>query len=129
MKAEPAGRKHIGPMAQDFYAAFGLGDSDRYIALGDGQGVALAAIQALYQVVQERDGQVRKLRQQLQVIREMDGQLKKQLQELRHAQSLEITALEQRLTRLEAQGRMARTGPTTTGAQGKQRSSQPRGGI
>jgi len=129
MKAEPAGRKHIGPMAQDFYAAFGLGDSDRYIALGDGQGVALAAVQALYQVVQEKDGQVRKLRQQLQVTREMDGQLKKQLRELRHAQSLEITALEQRLTRLEAQGRVARTRRTTTEAQGKQRSSQPGGGI
>ena len=119
MKAEPAGRKHIGPMAQDFYAAFGLGDSDRYIALGDGQGVALAAVQALYQIVQEKDGQIRKLNQQLQSIRETDGQLKKQLQELHHAQSHKITALEQRLTRLEAQGRMARTGPITTEARAR----------
>jgi hypothetical protein len=129
MKAEPAGRKHIGPMAQDFYAAFGLGDSDRYIALGDGQGVALAAVQALYQAVQERDGQIRKLKQQLQVIRETDGQLKKQLQGLRHAQSHKITALEERLTRLEAQDRIARAGPTTTDVRSKQRSSQSGGGI
>ena len=129
MKAEPAGRKHIGPMAQDFYAAFGLGDNDRYIALGDGQGVALAAVQALYQIVQEKDGQIRKINQQLQSIREMDSQLKRQLQELHHAQSRKLTSLEERLTRLEAQGRMARTGRTTTEAQGKQRFSQPGGGI
>jgi hypothetical protein len=129
MKAEPAGRKHIGPMAQDFYAAFRLGDSDRYIALGDGQGVALAAIQALYQVVQEKDGQVRKLRQQLQVVRTTDGQLKRQLQELHHTQIQEITSLEERLTRLEAQGRVARTSPITTEARSKQRSSQSGGGT
>ena len=129
MKAEPAGRKHIGPMAQDFYAAFRLGDSDRYIALGDGQGVALAAIQALYQVVQQKDGQIRKLRQQLQVLRTTDGQLKRQLQELHHTQIQEITSLEERLTRLEAQGRVARTSPITTEARSKQRSSQAGGGT
>jgi len=129
MKAEPAGRKHIGPMAQDFYAAFRLGDSDRYIALGDGQGVALAAIQALYQVVQQKDGQIRKLRQQLQVLRTTDGQLKRQLQELHHTQIQEITSLEERLTRLEAQGRVARTSPITTEARSKQRSSQSGGGT
>ena len=38
---------HIGPMAQDFYAAFGLGDSDKSIGLLDAAGVALAAIQGL----------------------------------------------------------------------------------
>jgi len=66
MKAERSGAKHIGPMAQDFYAAFGLGDDDRYIALGDGQGVALAAIQALYKVVQEKDQQIQQLQQRLE---------------------------------------------------------------
>jgi trimeric autotransporter adhesin len=129
MKAEPAGRKHIGPMAQDFYAAFGLGDNDRYIALGDGQGVALAAIQALYQVVQQKDGQIRKLRQQLEVVRATEGQLKKQIQDLHHAQSQKITSLEERLTRLEVQDRTARTAPIATEARSKQRSSQPGGGI
>jgi MYXO-CTERM domain-containing protein len=38
---------HMGPMAQDFHAAFGLGDSDRTIATVDADGVALAAIQGL----------------------------------------------------------------------------------
>jgi hypothetical protein len=38
---------HIGPVAQDFHAAFGLGDSETTIAATDLAGVALAAIQQL----------------------------------------------------------------------------------
>lgn len=41
------GIRHIGPMAQDFYAAFGTGANERGISSLDGTGVALAAIQAL----------------------------------------------------------------------------------
>jgi hypothetical protein len=40
--------RRMGPMAQDFHAAFGLnGKDDKTISLVDGQGVALAAIQGL----------------------------------------------------------------------------------
>ncbi|HEY7770005.1 tail fiber domain-containing protein [Longimicrobium sp.] len=39
--------RHIGPMAQDFRAAFGLGDDDKVISTVDADGVALAAAQAL----------------------------------------------------------------------------------
>ena len=39
--------RHIGPMAQDFYAAFELGQGETTIATVDAEGVALAAIQAL----------------------------------------------------------------------------------
>ena len=39
--------RHIGPMAQDFAATFGVGADDRHIHPIDGQGVALAAIQGL----------------------------------------------------------------------------------
>jgi hypothetical protein len=39
--------RHMGPMAQDFYAAFGLGGDDTHIATIDLDGVALAAIQEL----------------------------------------------------------------------------------
>jgi hypothetical protein len=49
---------HIGPMAQDFHAAFGVGEDDRYISTVDADGVALAAIQALYRLVQEKDAQI-----------------------------------------------------------------------
>ncbi|MBP7602247.1 MAG: tail fiber domain-containing protein [Thermoflexales bacterium] len=39
--------RHIGPMAQDFYAAFNVGETDTGISTVDAQGVALAAIQGL----------------------------------------------------------------------------------
>ena len=41
------GVRHVGPMSQDFRAAFGLGNTDKGIASVDADGVALAAIQAL----------------------------------------------------------------------------------
>jgi hypothetical protein len=46
-KADTASVRHIGPTAQDFHAAFGLGDTDKAIATVDADGVSLAAIQAL----------------------------------------------------------------------------------
>src|SRR5688500_3497667 len=39
--------RHIGPMAQDFAALFGVGADNRHIHPIDGQGVALAAIPGL----------------------------------------------------------------------------------
>jgi trimeric autotransporter adhesin len=42
-----SGVRHVGPMAQDFYAAFGVGEDDRHITSIDEDGVALAAIKAL----------------------------------------------------------------------------------
>jgi hypothetical protein len=50
--------KHLGPMAQDFYAAFGLGDDEKSISTIDLDGVALAAIQGLYAENQELKAQV-----------------------------------------------------------------------
>jgi hypothetical protein len=38
---------HMGPMAEDFYAAFGLGGDDKHIGTVDSGGVALAAVQGL----------------------------------------------------------------------------------
>lgn len=46
-KVEADSIKHIGPMAQDFYAAFGLGGDNRSIGTVDADGVALAGIKAL----------------------------------------------------------------------------------
>jgi hypothetical protein len=44
--------EHIGPMAQDFYASFGVGSDDKHISTVDADGVALAAIQGLNQTLQ-----------------------------------------------------------------------------
>ena len=48
---DQAGVRHIGPMAQDFYKAFGLGNSDKTINTIDADGVSLVAIQALYDLL------------------------------------------------------------------------------
>ena len=45
---------HLGPMAQDFYAAFGVGPDDKHIATVDADGVALAAIQGLNQKLEQK---------------------------------------------------------------------------
>lgn len=52
-KSQPAETRHIGPTAQDFKAAFGVGESDTGITAVDTDGVALAAIQGLNQKLEE----------------------------------------------------------------------------
>jgi hypothetical protein len=46
-KSESPDVQHIGPMAQDFKAAFGVGADDKHIFQIDADGVSFAAIQAL----------------------------------------------------------------------------------
>ena len=64
-KREPDSVRHIGPVAQDFHAAFGLGQSDRHIGTIDADGVALAAIQGLHKLVLEKDGQIVALHEEI----------------------------------------------------------------
>jgi hypothetical protein len=52
-KADNETLRHIGPVAQDFYAAFNVGMDDRHISMVDADGVALAAIQGLNQKLEE----------------------------------------------------------------------------
>jgi hypothetical protein len=54
----------MGPMAQDFYAAFQLGESDKGIDTVDADGVALAAIQGVNALLTEKDGQIAALREE-----------------------------------------------------------------
>ncbi len=49
----------MGPVAEDFHAAFGLGNSDRAISIIDADGVALAAIQGLHQKLQTENASLR----------------------------------------------------------------------
>ena len=50
-KSEASDISHLGPTSQDFKAAFGLGASDVGITTVDADGVALAALKELYQLV------------------------------------------------------------------------------
>jgi hypothetical protein len=57
-KGQDPAVKHLGPTSQDFSAAFALGDDDTRISTIDLDGVALAAIQGVYQIVQEKAAQI-----------------------------------------------------------------------
>jgi hypothetical protein len=59
---EAPGCRHIGPMAQDFAAAFGVGGSDRHIEVVDAIGVAFACIQELERLVQRQAAEIAALR-------------------------------------------------------------------
>ncbi len=63
------GIRHLGPMAQDFHAAFGLGEDNKHISVVDGLGIALAAIQGLKQEVTDRDSELKALRDELTALR------------------------------------------------------------
>src|SRR5262249_34913352 len=54
--------RHLGPMAQDFARAFGLGDDVTTINLVDANGVTMAAIQALYRRVVALEEELARLR-------------------------------------------------------------------
>ncbi len=64
-KDEPVVR-HIGPMAQDFHAAFGLWNSDTMIFPLDGSGVSMAAIQGLHARVVAAEAENEALRARLE---------------------------------------------------------------
>jgi trimeric autotransporter adhesin len=90
-KSQSPDIRHIGPTAQDFLAAFAIGSDPRRITTVDAYGVALAAIQGLHQLVEERNDRIESLEQQNQ-------QLEARLS------SLEAMLLDHQLSRLHDSG-------------------------
>jgi hypothetical protein len=72
--------RHIGPMAQDFHAAFGLGGSDTTITSVDPDGVALAAIQGLNEKVENGK---QKAEIQMGELKAENAELKQELAEIK----------------------------------------------
>jgi hypothetical protein len=71
-KDDATRKKHVGPMAQDFHAAFGLnGDDDRHISVVDEGGVALAAIQGLNQKLEQKETEITELKAQLNELKDL----------------------------------------------------------
>jgi len=79
-KSQASAIRHVGPTAQDFHAAFGLGEDPLRISTIDADGIALRAIQALE--ARTRD-----------------------LQETNDALRADVAALREQLARLDAQRR------------------------
>lgn len=77
--ASPAEGAHLGPVAEDFHAAFGLGADGHAISTVDASGVALAAIQGMdRKLVDARDAMAAEnagLRAELDALRERLAQI------------------------------------------------------
>jgi len=59
------GVRHLGPMSQDFAAAFGLARTNRKIHMGDANGVALLAVQDLHRRLEAVEREIAELRTRL----------------------------------------------------------------
>jgi hypothetical protein len=68
MKGDRNKTLHIGPVAQDFKAAFGLGENNTTINSADAQGVAFAAIKGMYAKNQVLEQQVKSLEARLMAL-------------------------------------------------------------
>jgi hypothetical protein len=91
-KSQDPSIRHIGPMAEDFNALVeGLGGEGKdYINSLDADGVALAAIQGLYGLVQEKDARIAELEKRVAALEAQNA-----------AQQAQIDNLEARLAALE----------------------------
>ena len=62
---------HLGPMAQDFKAAFYPGTDDKTITTQEADGVALAAIQGLNQKLERKDAELNELKNAVRELQEL----------------------------------------------------------
>jgi parallel beta-helix repeat protein len=95
-KKEPA-VNHIGPMAQDFYGAFGLGADDKHLAPGDLAGVAVIGVKALHKMIEARDATI--AAHEAKIV-EQESKIATQAAKLAE-RATEIAELKQRLVALE----------------------------
>ena len=95
--------RHIGPMAQDVHAAFGVGESERMINAVDAQGIAFAAIQGLNakleQALGARDADVAAQRAEIARLRDEVARQRAELAALRSTQA-DVAALRAAMTEL-----------------------------
>ncbi|QMU67794.1 tail fiber domain-containing protein [Streptacidiphilus sp. P02-A3a] len=70
---EPENVRHLGPMAQDWQAAFGFNQDPTSIPVVDGLGVTLVCVQALHRRVEELSAEVARLREAATVRSEPEG--------------------------------------------------------
>ncbi len=62
---------HIGPLAEDFFNAFKLGNDPRYISTVDADGVVLASIQALNEIREEQELMIEMLKKRIQLLEDL----------------------------------------------------------
>ena len=78
-KKDDSTLRHLGPTAEDFFAAFRVGSDDKSISVADSAGVAFAAIKGLHEMVEEKDEQIVGLKEDVAELRAMVEELSEQV--------------------------------------------------
>ena len=78
-------------MAQDFRAAFNLGLDDKHIDMIDANGVTMAAIQGLYQMMQEKDRQIERQSSQIESLTRQVQQQQAQFNQVKRTIKRKLT--------------------------------------
>lgn len=66
-KVDPM-QRHIGPVAEDWWATFGLGPDDQHVSMTDVGGVALAAIKGLNAELKDKDRKIAELEERIEIL-------------------------------------------------------------
>src|SRR5262245_3599614 len=69
-KTQTPSIRHIGVMAQDFAAAFSVGEDERRLNTVDVDGVTIAAIKGLYELVREKDADLEEKNKEIDGLKE-----------------------------------------------------------
>lgn len=72
--------RHLGPMAEDFFAQFGLGTGNTSIGVQDLAGVSIAAVKELDEQLQEKNAEIEKLQGEIKTLRANQTELEKRLE-------------------------------------------------
>lgn len=77
--------RHLGPMAEDFYAQFKLGTGNTSIGVQDLAGVSIAAVKELDELLQQKNAEIEKLQSELKQLRANQTEMEKRLQTIEQA--------------------------------------------
>lgn len=82
-KSDPAASRHIGPVAEDFHAAFGLGAEGIGLNVGDVAGVTIAAVQGLWLELRDQKAAAKDQEKTLAELHQRMEEQRQLIQELR----------------------------------------------
>jgi hypothetical protein len=77
--------RHLGPMAEDFWAQFQLGTGNASIGVQDLAGVSIAAVKELDEQLQQKNAEIERLQNEMKALRSNQADLEKRLQAIEQA--------------------------------------------
>jgi len=86
-KSDTKATRHVGPIAEDFHEAFGLGIDDKHISPSDTAGLALVAIQELAAKLETKLEAIEELAERIDTLATENAELKEEVARLREAPS------------------------------------------